>query len=112
MAVVRFDCREFHSWESFHRIFAQRLGFPSYYGRNTNAWIDCMTYLDSPSAGMTSIHVTPPEVLVLQLDHVGDLIRRDPDMYLAIVELSSFVNFRKLDVGEPAVLALSFWSQA
>ena len=30
-------------WESFHHVFKQTLGFPGFYGRNMDAWIDCMT---------------------------------------------------------------------
>jgi RNAse (barnase) inhibitor barstar len=28
---------------SFHEAFASALGFPSWYGRNMDAWIDCMS---------------------------------------------------------------------
>ena len=51
-------------WDSFHETFAAALGFPSYYGRNMNAWVDCLTYEDD---GMTAIPVKPGEVLTRQL---------------------------------------------
>lgn len=35
-------------WESFHDVFAETLGFPAFYGRNMDAWIDCMTSADEP----------------------------------------------------------------
>ncbi|MDZ4753789.1 MAG: barstar family protein [Phycisphaerae bacterium] len=31
--------------------FAETFGFPGFYGRNMNAWNDCMTFLDGPDAG-------------------------------------------------------------
>ncbi len=46
MAVVRLDCDRITDWESFHSLFAEVFGFPDFYGRNMNAWIDCMSYLD------------------------------------------------------------------
>jgi RNAse (barnase) inhibitor barstar len=44
-------------WDSFHDLFAEVFGFPGFYGRNMNAWNDCMTYLAVPEEGMTSVHV-------------------------------------------------------
>ena len=54
MAVVRMDCDRITDWESFHSLFAEVFGFPDFYGRNMNAWIDCMSYLDDSEGGMTS----------------------------------------------------------
>lgn len=54
MTVVKLDTRPITDWLTFHTVFAKSFGFPGFYGRNMNAWIDCMTSLDDPSAGMTS----------------------------------------------------------
>ena len=97
-------------WESLHDVFAEAFGFPDFYGRSMNAWIDWMTELDDPSAGMTSIHVEAGAMLVLQLEDVDDLARRCPEIYDAIVECSAFVNWRRLERGRQAVIALSFHS--
>ena len=35
-----------------------------------------------------------------------------PEQYEAIIESSAFVNHRRLDVGQRAILALSFWEDA
>ena len=48
-------------------------------------------------------------ILVLSLSDAGDLASRCPDIYEAIVECSAFVNYRRMDLGERPVLALSFW---
>jgi RNAse (barnase) inhibitor barstar len=108
MVLVTLDTRQITDWETFHNLFCTQFGFPGYYGRNMNAWIDCMSYLDDPDAVMTSIHVKPGEVLVLQLDHVDELRRRFPEGYNALIECSSFVNYRRIELGDPALLALSF----
>ena len=39
-------------WETFHDTFAQALGFPGFYGRNMDAWIDCLTSADEKTHGM------------------------------------------------------------
>ncbi len=108
MTVVRLDTRRITDWNSFHDVFQEAFGFPSFYGRNMNAWIDCMTSLDTPEDGLTSIPAKPGEVIVLQLEHVDDFCRRCPEQYAAIIECAAFVNWRRIDIGEPAVLALSF----
>jgi hypothetical protein len=105
---VRLDLSEVTGWESFFDLFAAELGFPDFFGRNMNAWIDCMTNLDSPEAGMTSVHVPRGQFLVLELEGVSEFRRRCPDQYAALVESAAFVNWRRLEKGEPAVLTLSF----
>jgi hypothetical protein len=89
-------------------VFAEELGFPGFYGCNLDAWIDCMSSLDAPEDGMTSVHASPGGVVTLHLEHVAEFARRCPEQYDALVECSAFVNFRRIEMGEPAVLALAF----
>jgi len=96
-------------WDSFHAIFSNEFGFPDFYGRNMNAWIDCMTSIDCPDDGMTRIHAPPGGVVVIQLDYVKDFARRCPELYNAIIECSAFVNYRRGEQQERPVLALSFF---
>jgi len=112
MTLIKLDTRRIVDWATFHSVFAEVFGFPDFYGRNMNAWIDCMTSLDEPKDGMTSVHAPSGGVLVLQLEHVGDFARRCPEQYDALIECAAFVNWRRIEVGEPAVLALSFWKSA
>jgi len=58
---VQIDGSKIKNWDSFHDLFAEVLGFPGFYGRNMDAWNDCMTYLAVPEEGLTSVHV-PPEM--------------------------------------------------
>jgi RNAse (barnase) inhibitor barstar len=46
MAVARLDCSMIADWDSFHTACANEFGFPGFYGRNGNAWIDCLTYIN------------------------------------------------------------------
>jgi hypothetical protein len=107
---VSIDAGRISDWESFHDAFAQTFGFPGFYGRNMDAWIDCMTYLDDPAAGMTSLHVAPGDVVVLCISKAADFKERCSEIFDALVECSSFVNYRRIETGAPAVLALSFYT--
>ena len=109
MSLVKIDTRRIRSWDTFHDEFADVFGFPDFYGRNMNAWIDCMTSLDDPDAGMTKVHAAPGGTVALELEHVADFMRRCPELYAAVVECTAFVNWRRIEVGDSAVLALSFY---
>ena len=107
-AIVSIDFAKIHDWNSFHDEFAAVFGFPDFYGRNMDAWIDCMTSLDEPNHGMTRIHAVKGNVLTIQLENVAPFREQHPDLYAAIIESAAFVNWRRIEVGQPAVLAISF----
>ena len=106
---IAIDCLRITDWESFHSVFAEALGFPDFYGRNMDAWIDCLTYVDDPAAGLSKIHAPAGGVFVLRLKNVQDFASRCPKQYAALVECSAFVNWRRLERGGEPVLVLSFW---
>lgn len=106
MNVVRIDTGRIVDWDTFHAVFAETLGFPAFYGRNMNAWIDCMTYLDDRDAGMSTVTVEPGTILTLQLVDVDSFAARCPEQYTALVDAVAFVNSRRIEHGEDAVLAL------
>ncbi len=107
---IQIDGSKITNWDSFHDYFAETFDFPSFYGRNMDAWTDCMTYLDDPEAGMTSVQVSHGDVVVLCVGAVTDFKKRCPEIYDALIECSAFVNWRRIEKGEPAVLALSFYT--
>ena len=100
---------QIRDWESFHDVFAKAFGFPGFYGRNMNAWIDCLTSLDEPDDGMTSVHAPKGGVLTLHLDHVEDFATRCPEIHEAILDCAAFVNYRRIEAGDDPVLALSYF---
>ena len=109
MEVVRINTNQIKDWNSFHSYFQKVFGFFKGYGKNMNAWIDCMTNLDDPDGGLTEIWVKPGEVLTLELKNVDSLKTRCPDIYDSLIEATAFVNHRRIDVGEGPILALSFF---
>jgi hypothetical protein len=84
------------------------LGFPDFYGRNMDAWIDCMTSLDYPEHGLSRVTVEKGDVLVLNLADVRDFKQRCPELYTDLVECAAFVNWRRIAKGGTAILALSY----
>jgi Barstar (barnase inhibitor) len=106
---VEIDGNKITDWESFHDWFSNTLGFPGFYGRNMDAWNDCMTSLDNPDDGLSSVHVTPGDVLVLCIAEAQSLKQRCPEIFDSLVECSAFVNWRRIEKGDKAVLALSFY---
>jgi len=92
------------SWDAFHDAFQTAFGFPSFYGRNMDAWIDCMFSLHEPADGMTTVHGTVDDPVVLEVETAEDLPQ---DIHDALLESAAFVNWRNLQAGEPAVLVLA-----
>ena len=54
------------------------------------------------------MHCAPGSVMTLELGNVRQFGSRCPEQYNAIIECAAFVNWRRIEVGESAVLALSF----
>jgi Barstar (barnase inhibitor) len=100
------DTSRITDWETFHTVFADVMGFPEFYGRNMDAWIDCMTYLDAPEAGMTRVLAKPGELFPLEIEHARDFQRRLPDVFATFIDCAAFVNWRRVETGEAPVLSL------
>jgi hypothetical protein len=107
MPVVEIPTPMISDWETFHDVFAAALGFPEFYGRNMNAWIDCLTYADEDD-GMRAVVVPPEDVLTLQLAEATEFATRCPEQYAAVVECTAFVNWRRIEAGQRPIVALSF----
>ncbi|MEM6759018.1 MAG: barstar family protein [Pseudomonadota bacterium] len=107
-AIVEIDGDKIGNWDGFHTEFSEVLGFPDFYGRNGNAWIDCMTDVDDAGDTMTQIKVPPGKILTLQIANSNALKRFNPEMLGALNDLVAFVNWRRIEQGEQPVLALSY----
>jgi barstar (barnase inhibitor) len=109
--IVRVPTAEITDWSTFHDVFARTFGFLDGYGRNMDAWVDCMTCADDSGAGLIAADLVVPEgdVLTLQLGTLGDFAERCPEQYAAIVECAAFVNWRRIEKGHRPILALSFY---
>ena len=74
-----------------------------------DAWIDCLTSIDAPEDGLSTVHCEAGKVLTLELANVRSFRERCSKQYKALIECAAFVNWRRIEAGAPAVLALSFY---
>ncbi|MBK5302173.1 MULTISPECIES: barstar family protein [Gammaproteobacteria] len=108
LTMVQVDANLITDWQTFHSVFAEKFGFPGFYGRNMDAWVDCLSYLDDPSAEMSSIHVQRGQTLSLVIDNAQSFKHRCPEQFEALVECAAFVNWRIVVAGGTPLLALAF----
>lgn len=105
--VVRINTDLITDWNSFHDLFKIIFGFPDFYGKNMNAWIDCMSYIDEKEAGMTSFWINKTDTLVIELINSEAFKQRCLDIYLGLLECAAFVNSRKSERKDGAMIALA-----
>jgi RNAse (barnase) inhibitor barstar len=105
---VAIDASEILDWPSFHSAFSKAFGFPTFYGHNMDAWIDCMTDLDDPSSGMSSVHAPPNGIVVVKVLNAKAFATRCPEQAAALNDCVAFVNWRRCEQGGAPVLALSY----
>ncbi len=105
--VVAIDGDRIVDWDSFHDAMSEAFAFPAWYGRNMNAWIDLMTYLDEDWA-TTGFFVEAGEMVTLDIRNARPLHERCSEIYDALVECSAFVNWRRMETGGAAYLCLAF----
>ena len=104
---VRINADLITDWDSFHQIFKVTFGFPDFYGRNMNAWIDCMTDIDDKETRMTKVWINKTDTLVIALTNSDDFKERCSDIYLALLECSAFINARKIESDQQAMIAIA-----
>lgn len=100
MKIATIDLTAVNGWESFHDLFARSFAFPDYYGRNMDAWIDCMEDFVIEEGR-------------LRLDLIGmmALKSRCPEIYDALNECSAMINDRAADNGGDSIIALCYGNQ-
>lgn len=104
--TVTIDLTDVRDWAGFHDAFRRALGFPDYYGRNMDAWIDCMTYIDDSDCGMTSIHVPPGGCLRIAIRGAKSFRERVPDISTHLISACAFVQERLAEDGAGTRLEL------
>lgn len=107
MRTVRIQTSVIADEIALHREFASVMGFPGFYGANWNAWIDCMSYLTSPEAGMTVFHLASDEELRVELVDGNSLKARCPKVFEALAECAETVNGRLKGHGERARITIN-----
>ena len=105
MATVQLDAGAITDWDTFHSVCAAAFGFPDFYGRNMDAFIDCLNYLDEGD-GMSRFHLKSGETLAIEITGWTDFNERLPEIAQALIECVAFVNEGYAEDGKPPMLVL------
>jgi len=102
---VRFEVADIADWPSFHDACLGKLGFFSGYGRNQNAWFDCMS-----DAGMqTGAFGHRPEVpcALFELPSRDELSGAPVEIIDFVCDALPEVNRYRLEEGQSPLIVLA-----
>jgi len=105
MPTVELDGRRITNWPAFHNESQLCFGFPDIYGRNQDAWIDCLSGLRDDD-GMTAFVLGADETLEVVLHHAATLRQRAPRILRALEENIAEINQRYVEDGAKPALVL------
>jgi len=105
MATVQLDGATITDWDSFHTVCADTFGFPAFYGRSLDAWVDCLSYLRDQE-NMTKFLLKPNEMLEITITNADILRQSNPDLLEEITFCIAGINERYDDYGEKPALSL------
>jgi len=103
---VQLDGGAITDWNSFHDHSADVFGFPNFYGRNLNAWIDCLTYVREGD-GMSRFQLGATTSLLIEVANSELFRQHAPEVFDAFIDCIAVVNHRQIEVNQaPAVHVL------
>jgi len=105
MPVVSLDGRRITDWRAFHSACQSAFGFPDFYGRNMDAWIDCLSSLRDGD-GMAKFALGPDEILQLEVLDAAALRKNAPEILEALEDCVAEVNERCAENGQKPSLSL------
>jgi hypothetical protein len=106
MAKVKLDGAQIKDWATFHDACQREFGFPDYYGRNMDAWVDCMSYLRDDD-GMSKFRLAENEVLEIEITNSAQLKQNQPEILDEMTFCVEAINDRYADYGEKPALKLT-----
>ena len=105
---ISIDFSKIVDWQSFHAQFKEKMGFPDFYGNNMNAWIDCMSSIDAPADGMSSVLVGKSTTSDIVVIHTEKALKTCPEVLQGLIECTAYVNLRFIDSSTATRLKLVF----
>ena len=93
MAEVTLETEQIYDWGTFHNQSAKAFGFPVFYGKNMNAWIDCLTYLPDGD-GMSQFTLAPSEKLFIRLTNFREFSKAQTEICLEFLDCIASINQR------------------
>ena len=105
MVTVQLDGRHMCDWSSFHTESQAKFGFPDFYGRNMDAWVDCLSGLRDAD-GMSSIVLAPDETLHIEVLHSDVFCTKAPHILAVMEDCVEAINERYAEDGKNQALQL------
>jgi hypothetical protein len=105
MAIVQLNGAVITDSDSFHTECQQAFGFPEFYGRNMDAWVDCLSYLRDDE-GMSKFRLKPDEILQIEVLQADTLHKQAPHILEEMEFCIIGINERYVDYGEKPALSL------
>jgi RNAse (barnase) inhibitor barstar len=103
MPRVVLPTNEIRNEKTFHAVCQRLFGFPDFYGHTMDAWVDCLSCLDDPSAEMSSLTLAPGEFLLIVVPNSAQLKK---EIFESLVQGTIAVNTRLASRGKPPVIGL------
>jgi hypothetical protein len=105
VARVRLNSAQITDFDSFHEECRRVFGFPNFYGRNMDAWIDCMSSLRDDD-GMTELVLEGHDLLHVEVPDAEAMRVRVPEIFAAFTDCTALVNRRFAEMGQLPAIAL------
>ncbi len=85
--------KSIQDWESFHNEFQTKLGFFEGYGRNMDAWIDCMSdmFTNGEYKSLTKFDLNDGDTFTLVVRDSDQWKNQNPDTYTKFIDCLEFV---------------------
>ncbi len=104
-AQVVLDGNQLVTWDGFHAECVTAFGFPSFYGHNRDAWIDC---LSDVGGGLTRSELQTEAHLLISIENSSTWVTQAPAMVTEFVLLVQDVNIRFKEAGLAKKVAVVF----
>lgn len=105
MPTARLNGELILNWDTFHTESITAFGFPEFYGRNLDAWVDCLSYLRDDD-GMSKFKLKDNEVLTIEITHSDKIKAHAPELLDDLAMCVDLMNERYEDYGETPALKL------
>ena len=106
--VIRVDARRLTDKASLYAALDELFGFPADSGKNLDAIIDLLTYLDAPQTRSSRLQVLPGQIILLVLEHMEGHNKHTEVQIAALLDVIAFVNWRRLEKGQTPILAVAY----
>ena len=98
---ARIDGATIIDWDSFHDEFQRQLGFFDGYGRNIDAWNDCMRdmYTNGEYKSLTKFDLNDRDTFTLIVTNAAQWKESAPGVYAVFEDCCSFCNSERVFFG-------------